>query len=509
VVWRTPRGAFQLLCHEMGHGNNATVGRMAWSEYGLDWTLSPVGAYTLQTEYSDGSSEYFCRRERPKLLLDESGHPTHLFTGILATKETCDAFGGYVDPVTCPGHSDDGSCGCQFSWTHAQPLGSGGAGGGSCVGAADCWGGGSCVDGSCVCDSWWNGDNCQVLALQPGAPPARQAYRRWSDRTSSWGGSPLKTGNSSYHLYLSEFDDGCGLNSWLPKSTVVHATASSPEGPYERQEVVVDEFHHNPVVVEMPDSRFLMMVIGQNASVTPINHASQFHIAAAVAPTLAGPWQLEEIPSLRNTSSGVPFPNGSPSNMHPYVFPNGTVLLLLRRAKPLPPPPVIDWELRQSANNVFGDIPDDEHVRDLGDKESAVACQSSCEADSMCTSYTWHDGQQGNFSKKCWSRIDGQWSLRSQNGHTTGRAWELLEGNNVWGESPDDVRIHDLGKQNSASACREACEAYSRCSSYTWHDSQQGSFASFCWARLDDKWSPKAQGGHVSGRPRAAVKIIV
>lgn len=357
VVWRTPRGSFQLLCHEMGHGNNATVGRMAWSENGLDWTLSPTGAYTLQSEYSDGTSEYFCRRERPKLLLDESGHPTHLFTGVLTTKDTCDAYGGYVDPLACPGHSDDGNCGCQFSWTHAQPLGGGGAGGGSCATSADCWGGGSCADGLCVCDAWWMGDNCQLLALRPAAPPSMQAYRRWNNKISSWGGSPLKTGNSSYHMYLSEFADGCGLSSWLQKSTVVHATATNPEGPYERQEVVIGQFHHNPVVVEMPNGKFLMMVIGQDANVTPITHASQFHIEAAVAPSLQGPWHFEEILSLRNTSDGAPFPNNAPSNMHPYVFPNGTVLLLLRRASPLPPAPVPDWELRESTNNVFGDTP--------------------------------------------------------------------------------------------------------------------------------------------------------
>merc|ERR1711953_477406 len=117
---------------------------------------------------------------------------------------------------------------------------------------------------------------------------------------------------------------------------VVHAISDSPGGPYKRQEVVIDEFHHNPVVVQMPTGEFLMMAIGQNASTTLINHGSQFHIEAAVAPSLAGPWNFEELLSLRNTSDGVPFPNDKPSNMHPYVFPNGSVLLLLRRAKPLP-----------------------------------------------------------------------------------------------------------------------------------------------------------------------------
>merc|ERR1711920_175499 len=181
----------------------------------------------------------------------------------------------------------------------------------------------------------WTGDHCQRLALKPAAPRTRQAYRRWNDKVSSWGGSPLKTGNSSFHLFLSEFDDHCGLSSWMPKSVVVHATSSCADGPYERQSVAIGEFHHNPVVVEMPAGGFLMMVIGQKSTDTPITHDSQFHIEAAVAPTLAGPWNFEEILSLRNTSVGVPFHNGAPSNMHPYVFPNGSVLLLLRRAKPL------------------------------------------------------------------------------------------------------------------------------------------------------------------------------
>jgi len=322
------------------HKDNETVGRMAWSPNGLDWRLSPVGAYSKETTYTDGSSEYFCRRERPKLLLDETGRPTHLFTGVLATNVTCDAGGGYVDPITCPGHNDNGNCGCQYSWTHAQPLGGGGIGGGTCTSDSDCWGGGACADGTCVCDEWWAGENCQTLALLPGKPPAKQAYRRWNDRISSWGGSPIKSRDGSYHLYASEFDAGCGLSSWMPNSMAVHAISRTPDGPYERQEVVLGEFYHNPVTVELPNGLFLMMVIGQNANSTNISHDSQFHIEVAVAPTPFGPWHFEEIPSLRDTSDGVPFPNAMPSNMHPYVFPNGTVLLLLRRASPLPSVPL-------------------------------------------------------------------------------------------------------------------------------------------------------------------------
>jgi len=218
----------------------------------------------------------------------------------------------------------------------SQPLGGGGTGGGACSSDQDCWGGGSCTQGSCSCDEWWSGEHCQKLALLPAMPPAKQAYRGWDSKVSSWGGSPLKTGDASYHLYLSEFKDNCGLSSWMPNSVVVHATSNTPDGPYERQEEIIGEFHHNPVAVKMPNGEFLMMTIGQNASSTSITHDSQFHIEAAVAPTLEGPWNFEEILSLRNTSEGVPFPNERPSNMHPYVFPNGTVLLLLRRAQPLP-----------------------------------------------------------------------------------------------------------------------------------------------------------------------------
>lgn len=180
------------------------------------------------------------------------------------------------------------------------------------------------MSGKCQCDDWWTGPACQQLALRPGSPPAQQAYRRWDTQTSSWGGQPIRSEqDGAYHLFASEFADGCGLSSWMPKSTIVHATSATPAGPYEPRETVLGMFHSNPSVVAMPSGGYLMMVIGQNGE-SNTTHSSQFHINAAVAPTLAGPWELTELESLRQGST-------APSNMHPFVFANGTVLLILRR----------------------------------------------------------------------------------------------------------------------------------------------------------------------------------
>lgn len=39
-------------------------------------------AFTLDVEYSNGTTVHFGRRERPDLLFDAHGRPSHLFTGV-------------------------------------------------------------------------------------------------------------------------------------------------------------------------------------------------------------------------------------------------------------------------------------------------------------------------------------------------------------------------------------------------------------------------------------------
>merc|ERR1712048_1412789 len=73
-----------------------------------------------------------------------------------------------------------------------------------------------------------------------------------------------------------------------------------------------------------------------------------------------------------------------------------------------------EWTVFQDTTTVWGDKADDVHVHDFGKQDDAKACESVCKADSKCTSYTWHDADQGGYANHCWGRIDGQWSPRHQ-----------------------------------------------------------------------------------------------
>merc|ERR1712196_513715 len=44
----------------------------------------------------------------------------------------------------------------------------------------------------------------------------------------------------------------CGLGRWGSNSQVAHAIASSPDGPYVRQELTLPQMHHNPTLIVSP-----------------------------------------------------------------------------------------------------------------------------------------------------------------------------------------------------------------------------------------------------------------
>ena len=56
-------------------------GGHAWSEDGVAWTFSPFNAYCNTVDLTNGSTVTLRQRERPHLLTDERGWPTHLTNG--------------------------------------------------------------------------------------------------------------------------------------------------------------------------------------------------------------------------------------------------------------------------------------------------------------------------------------------------------------------------------------------------------------------------------------------
>ena len=100
-----------------------------------------------------------------------------------------------------------------------------------CSGHMGCSLNGKCLDAVCVCDLAWKGPACARLAILPtirNEPAAAYGGDSQLPNMSSWGGSVLRDDDGIYHLWVSEFVNGCGLSAWLSNSHVVHATVSAP-----------------------------------------------------------------------------------------------------------------------------------------------------------------------------------------------------------------------------------------------------------------------------------------
>ena len=80
-LFRNPRGEWHMLTHTMQRGSS--VGLHSYSMDGASWTLgTPSAAYSKSVQWADGTNTTFAERERPVLLFDASGHPTHLINGV-------------------------------------------------------------------------------------------------------------------------------------------------------------------------------------------------------------------------------------------------------------------------------------------------------------------------------------------------------------------------------------------------------------------------------------------
>ena len=79
------------------------VGGHAASTDGKTWHYSGGAAYTTTVAFTNGDNVTFSRRERPELMLDAAGLPTHLITGV-------------VDKTEEKGTMND------RSWTLVQPV---------------------------------------------------------------------------------------------------------------------------------------------------------------------------------------------------------------------------------------------------------------------------------------------------------------------------------------------------------------------------------------------------
>jgi hypothetical protein len=150
---------------------------------------------------------------------------------------------------------------------------------GACSTDDDCSLNGICTDTACVCDPGWFGDDCGQLNLFPATPgtgynhtDATDVYEPYgTSGNSSWCGQIVQDleDKTLFHMIASQFAHGCGLSSWKPMSTVIHAESrSGPAGPYIWTDEILDTWHHNPTIIYSPaDEEWLVYFTGMDMEV--------------------------------------------------------------------------------------------------------------------------------------------------------------------------------------------------------------------------------------------------
>ncbi len=104
-------------------------------------------------------------------------------------------------------------------------------------------------DGVCRCDPGWGGEQCATLRLAPAA--TENGYRHLN--RSSWGGSVIKQG-STYHMFVEEIVNDCGLNTYARNMRVAHAVSDSAAGPYRSVGLVTNYSASTPHAVRDPSN---------------------------------------------------------------------------------------------------------------------------------------------------------------------------------------------------------------------------------------------------------------
>jgi hypothetical protein len=132
--------------------------------------------------------------------------------------------------------------------------------------------------------------------------------------------------DGQWHLYMAEIacdseDSGarCGLGGWNTHSQVAHAVSASPEGPYERKELVMPQEHHNPTLKVSPvDGSWHIYSISRGSG--PIVVTSSF----------------DEGRTWTNTTPGLEVSRFQ--NPGPIFFKNGSLAMFYRAHAELPEP---------------------------------------------------------------------------------------------------------------------------------------------------------------------------
>ncbi|CEL00422.1 hypothetical protein ASPCAL00024 [Aspergillus calidoustus] len=183
----------------------------------------------------------------------------------------------------------------------------------------------------CHCDAGWFGDDCGRLDLAPASKTNGYNHTTATDPThfgphgnSSWGGQILQDPDDPklFHLFASQFADGCGLSGWRPSSFIMRAESrSGPQGPYHYADAVSTPFRHNPYIFWSPaDKKYLLYATGVDAPPAERCRSISYtqwpnNISVSSAESIRGPWtpwKLILASTEPHSTNPAPWPLWSP-----------------------------------------------------------------------------------------------------------------------------------------------------------------------------------------------------
>jgi len=210
--------------------------------------------------------------------------------------------------------------------------------------------------GRCDCDQPWSGDDCGYLTFDKVEPCWEWGCGFHGDEhnTATWGGSVIKDENNVYNMFAAQMGQNCTLGQWQTNSIVVHATSSTPTGPYTQQDTAVPAWSHNPQIIRTQDGTYVIYTLGDgvpgphgppvpcnngkpsidshkntgvNLNVNTDGPKDTANFTMHYSKSLDGPWQSHQTFILDwPAEQGWNLNNMNPA---PIVLPNGTIRVLV------------------------------------------------------------------------------------------------------------------------------------------------------------------------------------
>ncbi len=175
--------------------------------------------------------------------------------------------------------------------------------------------------------------------------PAFESEGYWS-----WGSSVIKDNDGMYHMFVSRFPKSLPFHpGWMIASEIVHATSTTPEGPYTFSDVALPargaeywdgRSTHNPRILKYKDKYYLIYMGSTHPFEEPtydqltldskwciVGRANK-RIGLAVADSPYGPWTRLDQPIL-GPKPGT-FYSFFASNPSPIIQEDGSVMMIFK-----------------------------------------------------------------------------------------------------------------------------------------------------------------------------------